>query len=153
MGILRTWDRLAVSVAFVCAVVACGACGPPPDLRLRDGSGGWSGPSVGAGGGTWVPDVAVPACAYDGDACERDVDCCSGQCFDGVCASSCAPYAPCTQDTDCCSGEVCATDQQGDTYCQSTSPGPAGCQSSGAVCTTDADCCSGVCDPNQLTCY
>lgn len=127
MGALRAWARILTSATAVCAGLAPSACGPPPELRLTDGSGGWNGPSSGVGGGpTWVPDQGVPVCGGDGEACE--------------------------QDGNCCAGEVCATDEQGDAYCQSPSPGAA-CQPSGSVCNTDADCCSGACDPTQLVCY
>lgn len=153
MGDPCTWSRLLVGAAAVSGAVASWGCGPPPKLRLMDGSGGWSAPSVGAGGATSLPDQALPACTLEGDPCEQDAECCSGQCLGGVCAAECSPYAPCAQDTDCCSGEVCGTDAQGDTYCQSEPLGAPSCGTSGSVCTTDADCCSGACDPTQLLCF
>lgn len=73
-------------------------------------------------------------CAADGQSCNTNNECCSGNCSGGTCQCQ-VTGGPCVISADCCS-----------TICQAS----VCCNGTGTACTTNAQCCTGIC--SNYTC-
>ena len=89
---MHEWSRRACSLAAFAASLSAAACGPAPEDRFADLSGGsWGAAGGGAGGPAGAP--AAGRCSDDGVACLQDVECCSGSCDAGQCGAACTSGA------------------------------------------------------------
>lgn len=76
-------------------------------------------------------------CAADGQSCNTNNECCSGNCAGGTCACQVTGGA-CAISADCCS-----------TICQAS----VCCNGTGTACTSNAQCCTGICSNSTcVTC-
>jgi hypothetical protein len=73
-------------------------------------------------------------CAAAGTGCQRDKDCCTGQCNDGVCACNQNGGQCDGPEGECCSGLTCQPPDA------STST-PVCCFAQGGTCSSSSDCC------------
>jgi hypothetical protein len=87
------------------------------------------------------------ACRGDGIGCNRPGQCCSGECVQGSCSSTCIGLTDsCDPESDLCcrSGAVCNDTPR--------SRGPVCCLPSGFPCDHSSACCSGMCDQGTRRC-
>ncbi len=88
------------------------------------------------------------ACRGEGVACNRPGHCCSGECVQGSCSSTCIGLTEsCEPETDLCcrSGAVC---EDADRV-----SGPVCCLPGGFPCDRPSDCCNGICDHETRRCF
>ena len=131
---------LIASIGF--ASSACGRSALDDDLAAVGTSS-----NVDGGRETSTPPPSSPGpptttCIPGGSGCTSSLDCCSGNCADGVCAvpdPSCLQRgAPCGALSDCCGALSCHGG-----VCGGPTPPPQ-CQPPGATCGGPSDCCNGL---------
>lgn len=77
-----------------------------------------------------------------GQSCDRDAECRSNQCEDGVCV--------CRHDSDCPSGQICKTPITGKNFCEASDD--VGAKALGAACDRDSECLSNKCEQDNCVC-
>jgi hypothetical protein len=88
------------------------------------------------------------ACRGEGVACNRPGHCCSGECVQGSCSSTCIGLTEsCEPETDLCcrSGAVCDDAVH--------TSGPVCCLPGGFPCDRPSECCSSICDHDTRRCF
>jgi hypothetical protein len=145
---------------FCLLLLGLSCCGPDVDAQYRaqpgrcDGLGEFC-----EGGGLCCPGMFCgfdTCCVESGNPCEKNTDCCSSTCQDGMCTRSsyggwCRTAADCRQGL-ICNESVAFCEAPPGGYCRSSNDclsadcelGTCACSSCGAECTGPSDCCSGL---------